>query len=117
MVVINDRSEVAPVMELLRSLGINLAQSWRGVLHHLALNMPVAFLLDRSISQEEYDLILQYQEQQGLIQLTESRSGDLITIHCDPSKARLLLLVSDEELKTIEREYEIMSHVGIIEYV
>lgn len=117
LLIVSHREQVASVLGQLKSRGMALAQSWRGVLYHLALDTPVVFYMNHTMLPEEFDLIRQYQNQNGMIQLLDTKDKDLLTVHCNTRNARLLLLAADEDIRLIEKQFEFISSVGIIEYV
>ena len=117
LIIAENRLQLAKVHSALGDAGLLLANSWRGTLRQLAMDSPVAALLSAPMPKEFFDVIQQYQRRAGMIQIMDRQSLDLTTVHCDPAFARLLLVVANEDLVAIEKEYPLKNNVGLIEII
>jgi hypothetical protein len=117
LLVAEDRFQLAKVHALLARESFLFAKSWTSTLRQLALDVPVAALLHAPFASEFYDTIRQYQSKRGMIQITDSRSHDVMTVHCNPRSARLLLVTDVDELTAIEQLYQLRDTVGLIAMV
>lgn len=117
LLISENRLQLAKVHALLAHTGIHIAKSWRGTLRQLALDIPVAALITAPIEQEFFDIVQQYQQRSGLIQILDRSTLDITTVHCNPFYARLLLVVEKEDLAQIEATYPIRRYTGMIEII
>jgi hypothetical protein len=117
LLLVSENTNTSNILRILNQSGYSLAYSWRGVLHNLALNGSVVFYINQPLNKEEYDLIIQYQNHSGSINLIEKQTMQSTIVHFNPGLARLLIVAEEQSLSLIESKYDLMSVVGLIEYV
>ena len=113
MLVAQNRYQLARVHAELSTTHLSFASSWQGTLRNLALDVPVAALLSAPIGREFFEIVHQYQHRSGMIQIIDNHSLELTTVHCNPGKARLLLVVESSELEKIEEYTPLQEEISL----
>ena len=113
LLIAENRLQLAKAHAALNAQNIFFANSWQGALRQLALDEPVASLISYPFSREFYEIVQQYQRRAGMIQIMDRDTLDLITVHCNPHNARLLLVVEATELEDIEEQMSLRNEVGM----
>jgi len=97
--------------------GLNQVKNSLDLIKMLADGKSAYLILSDSIDKENYDVIIQYFNRKGAIQLLDKESMVLKNIEFNPLVSHLLLLATEKDLNVLEKTHSIRNIVGLIQRI
>lgn len=117
LIIVKNDEDIVEIEKKVREYAISKVSNWKEILAVLKQNKPAYYILPDTLPKEEYDVLAQYADRGGMIQIMDRDTMDLITVHFDPTKGRLLLISSENHLNAVEKEYQILDKAGLMEVI
>ncbi|MCX6809110.1 MAG: hypothetical protein NTW50_05615 [Candidatus Berkelbacteria bacterium] len=102
-------------LESLQAAGFLITADWRSVVLALNENKKVVFGLPKEFEKEVYDLLAQIIARPGIVEIIDKTEMKKFRADFLVEEARLLLLISEENLENAEKNYQILAKVGLVE--
>ncbi len=117
LIIVEDEEQIVVAEKLIKEHAFRMVGNWKELLQVLEQNRSVCYVLSHPLSKEMYDVIAQYSDRGGMIQIMDRETMILKTVKFNPTKARLLLISTNLNLKSIEQEYQIRNKAGLVEII
>ena len=118
LVIANSTGAVSDAVQELTDAGYQRVDSALQVLKLLSEGVSVAALLTHPLSKEWYDIIVQYTDRGGMIQLMDKSTMEFISAQFDVRKTHFVIVVTAEDLQKIEADgFLIRDKVGLVEQI
>jgi len=117
LIVLTSSKDFSDVEEEMIKDKFTEAKDWKQVLKHLSLNQSVFLYINSEFTKEYYDLLKQYSERGGMIQIMNPDTMNYETINFDPFQAHFILLITKDALGWAEEKFSIRDKVGLMEII
>jgi len=91
-------------------------KNWKEAWDKLETGFSIFKQVSAPLQKEWYDIIVQYSERDGLLQIMDLDQGVLRGLHLDCYANQLVLLVTKAELQLIEKDFQLRERVNLIRY-
>ena len=95
--------------------GYLVAKNWREVLDNLKQNGKVYIACGPDLPKPLYDLLCQYEDRGGAVQIMDKETMKFLTVQYDAGKARLAIVITEEDLVQVQKAFDVLSRVGLTE--
>ncbi|MEI6528767.1 MAG: hypothetical protein WCO10_03835 [bacterium] len=117
LVVLANNKDFAEVEESLVENKFVQAKDWRQILKQLSASQPTFMYINGEFTKECYDLLKQYSERGGMVQIMNPATMNYETVSFDPFQAQLVFLVTKEALGWAEEKYSLRDKAGLMEII
>jgi len=117
LLVLTNNKDFADVEESFLKNKYEEVKDWKQVLKRLSLNQSVFLYINGEFTKECFDLLKQYSERGGMVQIMNTDNMNYETINFDPFQAHFVLLITKEALGWAEEKFSIRDKVGLMEII
>ena len=117
MIVLTNSKDYSDVEEIMIKDKFTEAKDWKQILKQLSLNQSVFLYINGEFTKEYYDLIKQYSERGGMIQIMNPNTMNYETVNFDPFQAHFVLLITKDALGWAEEKFSIRDKAGLMEII
>ena len=117
LLVLTNSKDFSDVEEVMLKNKFTEAKDWKQVLKQLSLNQSVFLYVNGEFTKEYYDLLKQYSERGGMIQIMNPDTMNYETINFDPFQAHFVLLMTKDALGWAEEKFSIRNKAGLMEII
>lgn len=117
LLILTNSKDFSDVEESLIKNKYTEAKDWKQVLKQLSLNQSVFLYVNGEFTKEYYDLIKQYSERGGMIQIMNTDTMNYETVNFDPFQAHFVLLMTKDALGWAEEKFSIRDKAGLMEII
>ena len=93
------------------------AKDWKQILKQLSANQSVFIYVSGEFSKEYYDILKQYSERGGMIQIMNTDTMNYETVNFDPFQAHFVLIMTKDALGWAEDKFSIRDKAGLMEII
>ena len=105
----------AAVVAQAENHGYRVAHDWKGVFNLLKENGKACIACGAELPKPLYDLICQYEDRGGAVQIMDKETMQFQTVQYDSHKTRLALVITEADLAQVQKSFDILSRVGLTE--
>jgi len=117
LIIAADSGSLIETEKLLKKASFQEAKDPIEVINHLSEKSSVYVVLHAPLSKDFYDMIVQYTDRGGMIQLMDKSTMDFRSVQFDPKVSHLILVTLKENLISLEKTFPLRQKVGMTEQV
>ena len=117
LVIASDSASLIETEKLLKKSGFQEAKTPIEVVDYLSNQKSVYTVLHSPLSKDFYDMVTQYTDRGGMIQLMDKSTMDFRSVQFDPKVSHLILMTLKENLIEIEKVFPLRDKVGMVEQI
>lgn len=102
------------ILPELKRKGMVIASDWPEVVEAFARNRPVCLRLAGALTRELYDVIMQYNRRNGIVQVLDKATSELRSIQYDPQEIYLLVVADREDMSWASSTIELSETFELI---
>ena len=117
LLVLTNNKDFSDVEESLLKNKYLEAKDWKQILKKLSENQSVFIYINGEFNKEHYDILKQYSERGGMIQIMNPDTMNYETVNFDPFQAHFVLLMTKDALGWAEEKFSIRDKAGLMDVI
>lgn len=117
LIVLTNSKDFSDIEEIMLKHKFIEAKDWKQILKNLASNKSVFLYVNGEFTKEYYDILKQYSERGGMVQIMNADTMKYETVNFDPFQAHFVLLITKDALGWAEERFSVRDKVGLMEII